>query len=401
MAGEINLASSSGDGKAPVEDNSKKVDLVFEGGGVKGIALVGALAVLEEQGYQPQYVAGTSAGAICAALVAAGYKASEVHEIIANLDFNKLRDTAWEDDIPVFGAPLSLLKDQGIYEGRYLQDLMSDLLKAKNIVTFRDLVHEEFGKSDDWMDPKYKYKLQVIASDLTGRCMLSLPNDAAKLGIDPDDLNVAWAVRMSMSIPIFFEPVWFPNPKTGEQHLIVDGGMLSDYPVWLFDSPGIPSWPTFGLRLVEPDAKANIGEQIPEWQVVRRGGIQGALTYMKALVGTMTGFYDRLYIEKADFARTIPISTLGVSSIDFGLPRERIDALYESGREAGEKFLSTWSFDGYIEAFRTGKEYHRTEEVARIIEQGGEPSPTQVSLQSAVQSPAHPAMQSGLGTDGS
>ena len=96
--------------------------------------------------------------------------------------------------------------------------------------TFADLVHPEFAD-----DPRFRSRLQVIASDVTTHELLVLPRDATKLGIEPDELDVALAVRMSMSIPVFFEPVRFENPKTGETHVIVDGGMLSNFPVWLFD----------------------------------------------------------------------------------------------------------------------------------------------------------------------
>ena len=56
-----------------VSEEQLAVDLVCEGGGVKGIGLAGAYSVLEERGYRPNNVAGTSAGAITAALIAAGY----------------------------------------------------------------------------------------------------------------------------------------------------------------------------------------------------------------------------------------------------------------------------------------------------------------------------------------
>src|SRR3712207_624013 len=91
--------------------SEKRVDLVFEGGGVKGIGLVGALSILEEQGFEPQNVAGTSAGAIVATLLAAGYTAAELHEIMLDLDFRQFMDTATEDLVPFLGTPLSLLKD--------------------------------------------------------------------------------------------------------------------------------------------------------------------------------------------------------------------------------------------------------------------------------------------------
>src|SRR6476661_10105356 len=117
----------------------KYVDLVFEGGGVKGIALVGALSVLEENGFQPQNLVGTSAGAIVGALFAAGYKATELRDIIGSLKFANLLDMAWEDRIPLVGTPLSILKDQGIFEGEYFLKLMTELLEAKRVHTFSDL----------------------------------------------------------------------------------------------------------------------------------------------------------------------------------------------------------------------------------------------------------------------
>ena len=109
----------------------KRVDLVFEGGGVKGIGLAGAVSVLLERGYQPQNLAGTSAGAIAAALIAAGYAADELREIILGLDYRRFQDEAWEDQIPLLGKPASLLLDQGIYEGRAFLSWMSDLPRPR------------------------------------------------------------------------------------------------------------------------------------------------------------------------------------------------------------------------------------------------------------------------------
>src|SRR3712207_6393915 len=91
----------------------KRVDLVLEGGGVKGNALVGALSVLEERGFRTQNVAGASAGAIVAALHAAGYTALELRDIVKWLDFNRFRDRSWVDRVPFVGGPLSILTDLG------------------------------------------------------------------------------------------------------------------------------------------------------------------------------------------------------------------------------------------------------------------------------------------------
>ena len=314
------------------ENREKYVDLVFEGGGVKGIALVGAFSVLEERGYEPQNMAGASAGAIVAALLAAGYTAAELQEIIGGLDYYRFKDEAWEDRVPLAASSLSVLKDLGLYEGEAFSAWMRDLLEAKGVRTFGDLVRREDAEL------RYRYKAQVIASDVTERRLLVLPRDAPKLGItDPDDLGVALAVRMSMSIPIFFEPVKFANPQTGREHLIVDGGMLSNFPVWLFDAEE-PQWPTFGLKLIQKDPKAPVAGDFPEREAPR-GGISEVLEYLRSLVDTMMAAHDRLYIEESEFDRTIAIDTLGVGTTEFDLSSERAIDLFESGRVAAEKFL--------------------------------------------------------------
>ena len=115
------------------EANNLLADAVFEGGGVKGIGLVGAVAVAEEKGYQWENVAGTSAGAIVAALMAAGYSAAEMKEIIEELDYNRLKDTSILDKVPLVGPVASLIFEKGIYEGRFFEKWMRGLLRKKNV----------------------------------------------------------------------------------------------------------------------------------------------------------------------------------------------------------------------------------------------------------------------------
>lgn len=348
---------------APAGQDIQNVDLVLEGGGVKGIGLVGALAVLEERGFTVQNIAGTSAGAIVATGLAAGYTAAEQRDILAGLDFTQFTDRGWEDRLP-FGAALSTLKDWGHFEGDAFLEWMRALLVTKGVRTFGDLVIPKYADQ-----PRYRYKVQVIASDLTDRRLLVLPQDAPRLGIsNPDDLDVALAVRMSMSIPFFFEPVRWPNPDTGRDHIIVDGGMLSNFPVWLFDVEGEPDWPTFGLRLVEPEPKVPLGARLPQ---PPEGEMKTVVDYLKSLIQTMLEAHDRLYIESAEFARTIAIPTLGVGSTEFTLSQARALELYQSGRAAAESFLETWSFPDYIAAFRSGKEHHRRRELADDLRRAG------------------------------
>jgi NTE family protein len=316
------------------EPISLKADAVFEGGGVKGIGFVGALSVAEEKGYTWHNVAGTSAGSIVAALVAAGYTAAEMRDILLDLDYNNFKDKSTIDKIPVVGPITSLIFENGIYEGKYFQTLVAKLLKAKNITTFRDLLIP--GEED----PRYRFKLRVIAADITRGKMLVLPQDVEDFGINPEDLNVAFATRMSGSLPFFFEPVRLRNAKTGITSYIVDGGILSNFPVWLFDSEeGLPEWPTIGFKLVEPDeGKPN--------------SIRGPISLLTALFTTMMEAHDARHIKDKDFVRTVGIPTLGVKTTDFDISRERSEALYQSGRQAAEKFFSKWNFKQYVDVYR-------------------------------------------------
>lgn len=326
-------------------DKPLKCDAVFEGGGVKGIGLVGAVAVTEAKGYDFVNLAGTSAGAIIAALVAAGYRADELRTIIATLDYEKFKDPGWVDRIPILGKAISLGVEKGIYEGEYFETWMRQQLAKKGKRTFKDLVMEEFKDS-----ASYRYKLRVVASDLSRGKLLVLPQDIKDFGIEPDDLDIARAVRMSMSIPFFFEPVMMTLPNK-ERAYIVDGGVLSNFPIQLFDdgTPD-PPWPTFGYLLVEED---------PSRPITVRHQIHGPLSMFAALFATMMEAHDRMYVESDAFARTIPIPTKGVTATEFDLSRERAEALYASGRAAAESFFSTWDFAQYKRTFRQAVKKNR------------------------------------------
>jgi NTE family protein len=325
-----------------------KVDAVFEGGGVKGIGLVGAVEHLEAAGVQFQNVVGTSAGAIVAALVAAGYSAPQLRTIMQELDFRRFTDKSKLDRVPLIGPAVSLLREKGVYEGDYFERWMRELLlkSPRKVRTFRDLhmVDPRTGKEEK-PDSKYFYRLQVIAADICRRKQLVLPWDIADYGRDPEDLDVAWAVRMSMSIPLFFEPVRIQD-RQGRTCYVVDGGVLSNFPVDILDSdkPN-PPWPTFGLKLVE-----QVGEDGAVVDEPSR--IQGPFSLLRALVSTMLEAHDARYIEQKNFDRTIAIPTLGVRTTDFGLRRPQSDALHDEGMKAAERFLARWNFQEWLQKYR-------------------------------------------------
>ena len=116
-------------------------NLVFEGGGVKGIAYAGALQVLTDRGIMPQIkqVAGTSAGAITATLLALGYTAGEIKPIIMDLDFKKFED-GWD--------PLRIPLEYGLYKGHTFLVWLQQMITNKNFpadITFADLYKQNNG----------------------------------------------------------------------------------------------------------------------------------------------------------------------------------------------------------------------------------------------------------------
>lgn len=332
-------------------DPGLRADLVFEGGGVKGIGLAGAYRELTARGWSPECVAGTSAGAITAALVAVGYTGVELEEIVLHeMSFSDFEDPTFLDRFGVPGEMLQFFVSRGVHSGARFLDRMREWLEAKGITRFGQLRDQRQAAGS-----RRQHRLQVIASDLSGRQMLVLPRDAAVLGLDPDELEIAEAVRMSMSIPIFFEPVMVRNPGTGAEHVIVDGGLLSNYPIWLFDSPpgAPPAFPTFGMLLVAPGQPAPLLSPPPEGAEV--APIRSDIDFLKAIGETMMQAHDRLYVEQANYARTIPIPTLGVKATQFHISARQAEALFESGRTAAAQFLDGWDFQAYIDKFRRGE----------------------------------------------
>jgi NTE family protein len=187
--------------------------------------------------------------------------------------------------------------------------------------------------------------------------MLVLPRDAQKLGKDPDQLEVAQAIRMSMSIPVFFSPVKIDG------HQIVDGGLLSNFPIWLFDAdPGTPPrFPTFGLLLVAPNQSDPLIRTGPGGAAVQ--AIGSRIDFLKAIAETMMEAHDRFYVEQANYARTIPIPTMGVRTTEFDIAPNRARELFNSGRAAAEQFLASWDFEEYKRKFRSGQTVTRRESI--------------------------------------
>jgi NTE family protein len=320
-------------------------NLIFEGGGVKGIAYSGALAVLEERGIlrRIQRVGGASAGAINAALLALGYSLTEIRDILAKLDFRNFMD----DDWGVLRDAKRLVRDFGWYKGDFFRRWMADLIEAKTDnpdATFADLAKR-----------RGKPKLHLVATNLATRLSQVYSKEQSP------SLPVADAVRRSMSIPLFFAAV------RESADLFVDGGVLDNYPIRLFDrekyvakhdrrrhatrpphyaganrerrgntSPFIYNRETLGFRL---DSRKEIA-LFRDGAEPRRERIDDFFDYGWALIRTLMGAQDSRHLQSGDWHRTVYINTLGVGTTDFDLDDTAKARLEASGRAGTERYFN-------------------------------------------------------------
>jgi len=300
-----------------------KYDLVCEGGGIRGIGLVGAIDGIEQRGYTPSHLAGTSAGAIVASLRAAGYTPQELKEVMFTTDFNKFKDgNGWGRKI------YNIVRYRGIYKGDYFYNYIKELLADKGVVYFGDLASLEEKDQRHFI---YRWLFKCFTADVTRRRLITFPDDSAIYGIDPDYMEVALAVRASMSIPAVFQPV------THKRDVLVDGGILSNYPISSWDSPLVPDWPTFGILLEESKHQRKF-EPIGPWPH----------DYFIALFDTMMKAHDKRNIKPGDFKyRTIVVPCGAVSATDFDLDLEEKNVLYNKGVAAARDFLQAWSWSDY------------------------------------------------------
>ncbi|KAA9026265.1 patatin-like phospholipase family protein [Niallia endozanthoxylica] len=293
------------------------IDGVFSGGGIRGIALIGAIEEIEKRGYQFARLAGASAGAIIAAFTAAGYNSKDIYNFIAEMDLTNLLDER-KSFLPFSITKwVALYWTLGLYKGDALEFWLEEILARKGVRTFADLPDQ---------------KLRFIASDITNGRLIVIPDDLQKYGLDPQSFSVARAVRMSCSIPYFFEPVRLKVDR--ETNIIVDGGVLSNFPIWLFeDEHNQRERPIIGIKLS------------PKTDEIPKNKIENAIQLFKALFETMKDAHDARHIASKQEKDIIFIPSTGVFAIEFDLTDEMKQRLVQQGRECAIKFFNSWRYD--------------------------------------------------------
>jgi NTE family protein len=317
-----------------------KADLVLEGGGMKGVALSAAVGELMRAGYTFPRVAGTSSGAILGALVAAGIDEPALAGAMEQLRYARVPDRGFPK-VPLISEGISLLTHGGAYQGDYVHEFIREQLARLGVVTFGDLRRTDAG-ADRNLEPFQRYKLVVIATDVTHGRLLRLPWDYPLLGLDPDEQLVADAVRASVAIPLYFEPVVVTNPETGEETVLVDGGVLSNFPIEIFDRTDArtPRWPTFGVKIIPglPDGDPELfpGVVLPPLPPVK---------LLERVVATAIVGNDQTYLERPCVRRrTIAVDTSPVGIVEFDASPAQRDALAANGSAAVKAFLAEWSW---------------------------------------------------------
>jgi NTE family protein len=162
------------------------------------------------------------------------------------------------------------------------------------------------------------------------------PDDAALyLGkndqpLVPSEFPIADAVRISAGFPYFFPPVSLRDAQTKMQGLLVDGGVASAFPIFLFDKPE-PKHPTWGFRLFggNPPEK-------PHYTAI--DGLNWPVDMLKAIVDTSINALDKLEM-KAFAPRTISIPTGNIETLDFSLDEAQKKELYDFGYNTAREFF--------------------------------------------------------------
>lgn len=294
-----------------------KIDAVFSGGGVKGFAYVGVLESWEEKNLQVERAAGTSAGAIIAGFLAAGYQYRDIKELMKTLDVQKLADPPWLSKVLPVTKWLFLYYQLGLYKGEKLEAWLREALARQNVYQFGDL------------KPGV---LKVVVSDLSLGKLVVIPDDLERVyGLQPETFSVAAAIRMSAGFPYFFMPKRIQGKNKGKS-VIVDGGLLSNFPLWIFsEDEKMKARPVIGVKLTDPSTSMEPRE------------IRNALNMFPRLFATMKQAHDNRYISKSQADHIIFVPTPEVSSMNFDITEVSREKLRQIGKESSENFLRTWS----------------------------------------------------------
>lgn len=315
-------------------------NLVFEGAGIRGIAYCGAIEELEKKNVMTgiEKVGGTSAGAITALCLSIGYTSAEIAELLYSTNFRKFNDGRFF--FP--GGINRMSKYFGWYRGERMVRWLEKIIDAKTgnkDITFEELYNKGFKD------------LYITATVINEQKMIVLSR------INYPKMKVKDAVRISISIPFYFEAVFADkegkiarHPKSKKDYnVMVDGGLIGNFPIHIFDSVivengkmiNVPNMSTVGFRL-------DRDEQI-EYDRTGKGlasmPVSNLREYGTAFYNIVVENLNRHTLTADDWKRTISISDSEIAPRIRKLSKEEIDKLVTSGRVATQYFFNNKQFE--------------------------------------------------------
>ncbi len=314
---------------------NKYENLVFEGAGIRGIAYAGVLKGMENAGITNNIakVGGTSAGAITALMVSLGYNSNEIYEIVSKTKFQQFNDGQY-----IFlGGFYRLSKKYGWYKGDAFLKWLEEIIRNKtgnSDITFKEL-----------KDNGYK-QLYVTATCLNKQKLLIFSAD------NYPQMKVKDAVRISMSIPLYFNAVFIDScgrvyknqQKANGLDVVVDGGILGNFPIYIFDSVSvdtfnhktrIPNYKTLGVR-IDSDSQIVSDSRNKELVPVQ---INKLSDYITAFYIIILENLNRNQLIPEDWQRTISVSSVGITPRIKKLSTKQKMALMLSGEQHTLNFL--------------------------------------------------------------
>jgi NTE family protein len=313
-------------------------NIIFEGAGIRGLAFCGAIKVLEDNGslQQVKRFGGTSAGAITALLLCLNYTAQEIENIIKSTNYRKFNDGG----VPLFGGIHRLRKHYGWYKGKRFEKWLTKLIGQKTgnaNITFGELVQ------------RYK-ALYVTGTSLNEQKLILFSAEQFPA------MRVKDAVRISMSIPLYYQAVLMDYEghiykKQNAQkplHVMVDGGLMDNFPIQIFDSSKymdatLPNMPqvnpyTIGCRIDNKNQIA-LDQSKDNNKELAKINIKSIGNYFSAFFVLTIERLSRQKLTAQDWDRSISIDDAGINPKVKKMPQKSITALVTNGAAATEKFL--------------------------------------------------------------
>ena len=305
--------------------------LVLSGGSIKGVCYLGSFNRLNEMGIlydkngklKFKGVAGTSVGSIAASMLAIGLPLDEINKIIFGLDMEKVFDKkfGWIRNL------YNLLFNYGVAPGSYIDNFLADVIKKKT------------GDENYTIQQLYNdkgVKLVIVATNLNeAKTVYFYPNAEDK---KLSDIPIKDAVRMSISIPFVFEPVKYHNNE------IVDGGVLDNYPLHVFDGKE-PGCIKARLNLVDPNPKVlgiNImtSENVESYDYIKRQEIKNIGDFSSMLIHSFMAENQRRLKIPSYWIRTLNIITPNFPVTQFALTKEQKEELIALGEKYTDRFFA-------------------------------------------------------------